>query len=276
MKKGVRKIIQDIKSIKIQGATNIARQALKAFLLEPTAKVKHALINARPTEPMLANVVNSIDKCYHKEKHLCINTPLHFDNSQEKINKLIYKIIKNQDVIYTHCHSTNVVKSLIYTKKHNKRFEVYNTETRPLFQGRKTALELEKAGIKVTTFVDAAAAIALEKKQGTKKANLVLLGSDAILKDGVINKVGSGLIAEIAFLHKIPLYIVSDSWKFFPKHVKIEERDFREIWKNAPKDIKIRNPSFEFINKKYIKAVISELGILKFDEFVKRAKKEIK
>jgi translation initiation factor 2B subunit (eIF-2B alpha/beta/delta family) len=275
MKKEVKKIVQDIKSIKIQGATNIAKAALKAFLLEPTTEVKKALMHARPTEPMLVNVIHSIDKCYHKEKHLCLNTPLHFNNAQEKINKLVFKIIKNHYVIYTHCHSTNVVKALVYAKKHTKRFEVYNTETRPLFQGRKTALELEKAGIKVTTFVDAAVAIALEKKQGTKKADFVLIGSDAILKDGVINKVGSGLIAELAFLHKIPLYIVSDSWKFFPKHVKIEERDFHEIWKNAPKDIKVRNPAFEFVEKKYIRAVISELGILKFDEFVKRAKKSI-
>ncbi|MEM4230796.1 MAG: hypothetical protein QXF25_02890 [Candidatus Pacearchaeota archaeon] len=275
MKKEVKKIVEGIKKIKIQGATNIAKAALKAYLLEPTKQVKKALINARPTEPMLINVINFIEKCYYKEKQSCLNIPLHFDLSQEKINQFVFKIIKNNSVIYTHCHSTNVIKALIYAKKHGKKFEVYNTETRPLFQGRKTALELSNAGIKVTNFVDAALAIALEKKQGTKKVNLVLLGSDAILKDGIINKVGSGLIAELAFLHKIPLYIVSDSWKFFPKNIKIEERDFREVWKNAPKYIKIKNPAFEFVDKKYIKSIISELGILKFNDFLKKLKKKL-
>lgn len=275
MKKEVKKIVEGIKNIKIQGATNIAKAALKAYLLEPTKQVKKALINARPTEPMLINVINSIENCYYKEKQSCLNIPLHFDLSQEKINQFVFRIIKNNSVVYTHCHSTNVIKALIYAKKRGKKFEVYNTETRPLFQGRKTALELSNAGIKVTNFVDAALAIALEKKQGTKKVNLILLGSDAILKDGIINKVGSGLIAELAFLHKIPLYIVSDSWKFFPKNIKIEERDFREVWKTVPKYIKIRNPAFEFVEKKYIKAIISELGILKFNDFLKKVKKEI-
>ena len=56
---------------------------------------------------------------------------------------------------------------------------------------------------------------------------------------------------------------------------KIEERDFREIWKNAPRHVKIKNPAFEKIEKKYIKAVVSELGILTFGEFVERVRKSL-
>jgi translation initiation factor 2B subunit (eIF-2B alpha/beta/delta family) len=271
MKKEVKKIISDIKSIKIQGATNIAKAALKAYILEPTPQVEHALIKARPTEPLLMNTLHYMQKCIKGEKDQCKNISIHFHTVQEKINNNVNKLIKNNNVIFTHCHSTNVIKSLISAKKQRKKFQVYNTETRPLFQGRKTTIELKKAGIKVTTFVDSAAAIALEKKQGTRKTNLIMLGSDAILKNGVINKVGSGLIAELAYLHKIPLYIVSDSWKFFPGNIKIEERNFHEVWKNAPKKAKIRNPAFELIDKNYITAVVSELGILSFKKFIKKA-----
>ncbi len=35
------------------------------------------------------------------------------------------------------------------------------------------------------------------------------------------------------------------------------------------------NPAFESIDKKYIKGVVSEYGILSFGEFVKRADKTI-
>jgi len=267
MKKEVKQIIEDIRKIRIQGASNIAKAALRAYLMEPTKEVKTSLIKARTTEPLLINTINKIESC-KKDENECANVMLHFKKAQDKINSLVFKILKNNDIVYTHCHSTNVVKSLIYSRKRGKKFEVYNTETRPLYQGRKTALELRKAGIKVTTFIDAAVAIALEKTQGTKKVNLVLLGADAILKSGIINKVGSGVIAELAHLNKIPLYIIADSWKFFPKSIKIEERDFHEVWKNAPKNIKIRNPSFEFVDKKYIKAIISELGILSFSKFI--------
>jgi ribose 1,5-bisphosphate isomerase len=266
-KKKLQKIYSDIKTVKIQGATNVAKAAVKAYLLKPDKKNKERLMELRPTEPALSNALNFLKK-WPKEKVLG-----HFKNAQDKINKLVYKIVKNKEVIYTHCRSTNVVKALLYAKKKGKKFEIYNTETRPLYQGRKTARELGKAGIKVTTFVDAATAIALEKKQETKKADLILLGADAILKDGVINKVGSGMIAELAYLHKIPLYVVADSWKFSPKNVKIEERDFQEVWEKAPKRIKIRNPAFEKVDKKYVKAIISEYGILKYSEFVKKTKK---
>ncbi|HUS49920.1 MAG TPA: hypothetical protein VMZ91_07125 [Candidatus Paceibacterota bacterium] len=189
------------------------------------------------------------------------------------MNKNVFKIIKSGDVIFTHCHSTNVIQALIYAKKKAKKFQVYNTETRPLFQGRKTAKELKKAGIKVTMFADSAIDIALEKKQDTMKTDIVLLGADAILTEGVINKVGSGMIAELAKINKISLYIIADSWKYSSRNVKIEERDFHEMWKRVPNHIKIRNPAFEKIPRKYIKAIVSELGILSYDEFLRKVRK---
>ena len=107
----------------------------------------------------------------------------------------------------------------------------------------------------------------------TKKVDLILLGSDAITKKGVINKIGSGMYAELAKLHKIPFYIVTNSLKFTNKSIKLEEREIEEVWNDKEsKKIKIRNPAFEFIQKKLITKIISELGTLKYDEFLKRVK----
>ena len=252
MNKGFDKICKNIKSVKIQGARNIAKAALKAYKLNPTEKAKKKLISLRPTEPMLVNVINKLDKEPY-EKII-----KHFDEAQNKINKKVFKLIKNGDVIYTHCHSTNVSNALIYAKKKGKKFEVYNTETRPLYQGRKTARELKQAKIKVTMFVDSAFSVALGEKQGTKKVTKVFLGADALLKNGIINKIGSETVARIAKQEKIPVYIIADSWKQSDKKVKIEQRDFKEIWNRAPKGIKIKNPAFEFVPKKYIKKIITE------------------
>ena len=263
MKKRLEKIYSDIKNIKIQGATNIAKAAVKAYLLDPNEKNKRKLLALRPTEPTLTNALNHIEKWSEKK------VIEHFAKAQENINKNVYKILKQGDIVFTHCHSTNVSRALIYAKKKGKKFEVYNTETRPLYQGRITAKELSKARIKVTTFVDSA------MQQAIKNSDIVMIGSDAILRGRVINKVGSAAISELAFVHKKPLYIVADSWKFSPKNVKIEERDFREVWKNAPRKIKIRNPNFEKIEKKYVKAIISEYGILSYADFIRRAEKTI-
>jgi translation initiation factor 2B subunit (eIF-2B alpha/beta/delta family) len=258
------KILKDIKEIKIQGARNIAKKALYAYFLIPTKESKRKLLSSRPTEPMMENVLDLAEKKSHRE------ILKHFDEAQEKINKSVLKLIKKDDVIFTHCHSTNVVNALIYSKKKGKKFEVYNTETRPLFQGRKTAKELKRAGIKITMFVDSALGVALSKEQGTKKVDKVFLGADALLKTGIINKIGSGVICQIAKNEKIPIYIVADSWKFTKSKIPIEQRELNEVWDNAPKKIKIKNPAFEFVDKKYIAGIITEFGLQKYGDFVRK------
>lgn len=110
--------------------------------------------------------------------------------------------------------------------------------------------------------------------QEIKKADIMLIGCDAILSDGsIINKIGSNMFAKIAHDINKPVYILSDSWKFSLKEVKIEERDFKEIWKKPPQNVKVKNPAFERVKAKYITAIISELGILTPKRFIKKVKK---
>jgi len=262
-KKRFDKIIKDIKDIKIQGARNIAKAALEAYSISPTISSKKKLESSRPNEPMMRKVLEMVSKGVSSEK-----IKEHFNEAQEKINKNVLKLMKGKEVIFTHCHSTNVTGALINAKKKKKSFEVYNTETRPLFQGRKTARELKKAGIKVTMFVDSALGVALTKRQGTKRATKVFIGADALLKNGVINKIGSGLIARIAKEEKIPFYVIADSWKFTKNPSPIEQRKLNEVWNKAPKNIKIKNPAFEFVPKKYITGIVSEFGVKKYGGFV--------
>ena len=261
-------IAESIRKVEIQGARNVAKAALYAYSLLPTKKSVKKLLSLRPTEPMLEKVLTLAQNNPYKE------ILEHFSSSQDRINRHILKLIKDNDVIFTHCHSTNVINALIYAKKKGKKFEVYNTETRPLFQGRKTANELRKAKIKVTMFVDSASAIAIEKENKKDKtySDKIFLGADALLPNGVINKIGSGLISEIANSHKIPFYIIADSWKFTKKKVPIENRSLNEVWNRAPKNIKIKNPAFEFIPKKHITGIITEFGIMGYDKFIRKMK----
>lgn len=263
------KICRDIKSVKIQGAENIAKKAFYAYKLIPDKSSRKKLLSLRPTEPMLANILKIADKISYNEliKKLTEN--------QKKINELVFRLLKNNSLVFTHCHSSTVIHALIYARKRGKRFEVYNTETRPLYQGRKTAKELKKAGIKVTMFADSAVKIALTKEQDkeekTKPVNLVLLGADAITKNKTVNKVGSGMISEIAKNNKIPVYVVSDSLKFTNKKINFEQRNSEEIWIN--KKIKIKNPAFESIPKEHITGIISELGLLRYNDFLRKVSK---
>jgi ribose 1,5-bisphosphate isomerase len=277
-KKKFNKIVKDIQQIKIQGAQNIAKKAIEAYKLFPNKRSKKKLLSLRPTEPLLKNVLSFLtdaksgnsEENYKKIKN-------HFEETQEKINKFAFKLIKNNDVIFTHCHSSTVTRALIYAKKKGKTFQVYVTETRPLYQGRKTAKELSKAKIKTTLFVDSAGMMALTKSQGTKKVKKFFIGADALLDKGIVNKIGSGMLSQIANQNKIPVYVFSDSWKYSKEKVKMEQRSFKEIWnffgkKSSPK-IKIKNPAFEFVDKKYIFSIVSEYGVLKYKDFLRNVGK---
>lgn len=258
------KIVSDIKSIKVQGANNVAKAALAAYSLIPTEKSKKILLDSRPTEPMMHKVLQ-LAKNETQKKIL-----KHFYDSQERINNLVLNLIKKDKIIFTHCHSTTVSKALANAHKKGRKFEVYLTETRPLYQGRRTAKELRKEGIKVTMFVDSSLGIVLSGEQGFKKPDRILIGADAILEKGVINKVGSELLARIANEEKIPFYVVSDSWKFSNKKIPIEQRPLNEVWDKAPRNIRIKNPAFEFVHKKYITGIISELGLEGYGKFLRK------
>jgi len=265
-KKKLDKIIKNIKEIKIQGAKNIAKAALKAYSLDPSKRTIKRLLSTRPTEPMMQNVLNLAEQEMPLKQ-----IRLHFSLAQQEINKAVFKLIKSNNVIFTHCHSTNVIHALVYSKKKAKKFEVYNSETRPLFQGRKTAKDLKKAKIKVTMFIDSAMNVALSKELGTKKVSKVFIGADALIKQGVINKIGSETLAILAKKHKIPFYVVADSWKFSNHKIPIENRKLNEVWDKAPKKIKIKNPAFEFVPKKYLAGIITEYGLLSYEQFLKKA-----
>lgn len=286
----VQETCERIKSLNIQGAENIttaALLALKDTIQRSKAKTKEAmlweldlakiqLINTRPAEPEMRNYLNAFfsyaeQENVKKQKFLKKIDILLEEKKErkERINFYGDTLIKNHAKIYTHCHSSTVTAIL---KKANKRknITVYNTETRPLFQGRITAKKLAKEGIPVHHFVDASMCNAM------KEADLILIGADAITSEGIYNKVGSELLAILANHYHIPLYVCASLYKYDPHREIIEQRPAKEVWEKTNKNITIHNPAFEKIHLKHIKGIICELGVLRPKKCIKKAKKEQK
>lgn len=279
-----KKTVKGIKEIKIQGATNVAFSAISAliyysnklkarnrkeFILK-LEKAKKILFNTRPTEPLMFNSLGYILRMVKVSDEKNVNglrdiISLYGNEAKENINsarKVIADIgekrIEKGDVILTHCHSSSVINILKKSKK--KKIEVICTETRPLFQGRKTARDLIKAGIPTTLIIDSAV------NHFIKDVDLVLLGSDAITAGGtVINKIGSSMIAFLAKERRIPVYVATPSWKFDPQTSRevgrIEERSPKEVWDKPPKRLRIKNPAFDAISGDLINVIITEYGI---------------
>jgi len=260
------KVIEDIKDIKIQGANNIALNGIRAAMLTDDKKIHYQIANARPTEPLLQNSIEIISHSknpIHKANKLI----KYIEDSKEKISYIGSRLIRQDMNVFSHCHSSTVIDILKYAKKYRKiKFTVYTLEVEPLLQGRKTAEELSKYGVNVIVFPDLAAEAAL------KRCELFLFGTDAFLKKGVVNKIGTELLCKVAAEYNIPSYSCGVSLKY-AKNVKIESRSGREVWDERNKRITIVNPAFDFTKRKYLTGVISELGILDYKSFVKKAKK---
>jgi len=293
-----KKIIQDIKSLKIQGAENVGLAGAKALiyvlkeaktkdakkLLSLLKKARLILFKARATEPFLRNVVNYILNSLKGKQTGDIAKEV--IQRVEEVNKFVIESrkeiikegarkIKNGSTVYTHCHSSTVIRILAEAKKQKKKFEVYCTETRPRFQGRMTAKDLAKHGIKVTLFVDSAMRLAI------KDADLCLLGCDSVTESRIINKIGSELVCEICDRFDVPTYVCTNSWKFNTKSLlgfdeEIELRKSSEVWDKKPKGVKIMNYAFEKIHPKLVTGIISELGVYPHQMFMEEVKRTYK
>jgi len=298
----LRQTFQKIKSLKIQGATDVAIETIKTLanygdsintkelsILKKKLKIgAKFLLSARPTEPMTQNGVKFIFSQLSKSRPKnviqakdCVKRASNdFLMTMSDAGDLVIshgeKLIKNNDDILTHCHSWLVEQILVKARENKKRFKVYNTETRPLFQGRMTSKILLKARISTTMVGDSSAGFLISHYSGKNlMMNKIILGADAILSDGsVINKIGSFGIGAAAKEEKVPLYIASTLLKFHNKSwIKIEKRSPEELWKNAPKGLKIINFAFDIIPAKYITGIICEEGIIKPKEIKLAVKK---
>ncbi|MBT7102159.1 hypothetical protein HN935_01475 [archaeon] len=263
------KILADIKSVKVQGAENVAKAGIKAFLLSPTKSSAKKILATRPTEPLMQNAIKLLLKSKNPKK-TAEKFLSNLKKSHDTISKKGAMLIKNNMNIFTHCHSSTVIDILKYAKrKRKKKFVVYTTEVEPLLQGRETARDLAKAKIKVIISPDLAA------EQSIKKCDLLLFGADAFTKSIVANKIGTSTLVKLAKSHSVPRYACGVSTKFTNK-VKIEKRPSREVWQDNNETIEVINPAFDKTKLKNLSGVISEFGILPYKQFAKKAKAKLK
>ncbi len=274
-------IVEGIKSLKIQGAEKIAIAAVQAFALKLNEtqdpkllqQAEKELVATRPTEPALRNALKYCLMNYEKNPNVASYVIDYFKEAKEKIAEFGAKKISDGMIVFTHCHSSTVEDIIRKAHDQGKKFSVYNTETRPRYQGRITAENIAKMGVPVTHFVDSAGRTYL------KKADLFLFGCDAVTAEGkIFNKIGTEFLAEFASQQRIPTYSCTNSWKFDPETVHgfeevIEQRDPNEVWENPPKGITIMNPAFEITAPDILTGIITELGIFKPETLVLEVEK---
>jgi methylthioribose-1-phosphate isomerase len=181
--------------------------------------------------------------------------------------------------ILTHCNTGPIATAgagtalgvVIAAQRAGKRPHVFVDETRPLLQGaRLTYYELRREGVDATLLVDAAAAIAMQRKA----IDLVIVGADRIARNGdTANKIGTYGLAIAAAHHRIPFYVAAPRSTFdlslqSGSQIPIEERAADEVAsfggvRIAQEGALAYNPAFDVTPGHLITAFITEYGVLR-------------
>ena len=295
-------VARAIKTMKIRGAPLLGAAAGYALALtacKSKAKNKKTLIAEleksaeiiRSTRPTAVNLFWALDRilCKAREASGSVSDVADFVVAESNriaeedvtVNRLIgkhgAKLIRDGDNVLTHCNAGALATVEFGTAlgvlktawQEGKRFRVYVDETRPLLQGaRLTAYELNREGIPVTLITDGMVGYVMSRHM----VNKVVVGADRIVRDAVINKIGTFTVAVLAKEHHVPFYVAAPKSTFDMKHkasdIVIEQRKPEEVThlgrlRIAAEGVDVLNPAFDVTPFKYVSAIVCETGILR-------------
>lgn len=281
---------QEIGQDRVLGAHDLARRAVSAIAtllekLDPEMEAEELVEVLRVScsslariRPAIGAIANSVAEVFHRiEQALAVSeqavptatnvTTRYLDELDRTLNRTIQhtsEVIGPNKTILTISMNQTVLKALLTTVEADR---VIIAESRPAFEGRQTAEQLAKAGVRVEIVSDAAAPGLV------REAQVVLLGADSVLADGsVVNKVGSFGISLAAQDAVVPLYAACETLKITPSQSTLTElHPGQELWKNAPAGVKCRNPYFERIPAELLSGIITERGLLQTQEVSRMA-----
>jgi len=286
-------IAEDIRSMRIRGAGRIARAGARALRIaaekysggsveefrEYMRAVARFIVATRPTAVSLPNAVSFVVSALEgarsvgdveAARRIVVERADEFVRySEEAVGRIAgigSRLLRDGDVVLTHCNSQVAVSVIAEAVKQGKRVRAIATETRPLYQGHITAKMLLDAGVDVTLIPDSAV------RSVIKEVDKVIVGADTVTANGaVVNKIGTSLIALIARERGVDFYVATETYKFSPytvwgEPVVIEERAPTEV---VPEELlaktprlKVLNPSFDVTPPDMVTAIITEVGLV--------------
>lgn len=170
------------------------------------------------------------------------------------------RLIRKDSVVLVYSRSSTVEAALLAAAADGKRFTVFCPEARPAMEGRILARKLAEAGIAVTACVDAAAFSVFQA------ADLVLLGADALVPVGLINKVGTSGLALLASGGGIPIYCAAGRLKMLPSASLIdphrEGEHLADVWGESPKGVRVMDRYYDLTQLDAVRGFVVEDTVL--------------
>ncbi len=165
--------------------------------------------------------------------------------------------LSDGETILTHDYSSTVIEALEQATARGMTFDVYATEARPRYIGRKTARRLATLdGVEVTLITDSAHGHFLEG------CTRVLLGMDCIVDGFLYNRVGTFPIASTAAQLDVPVTVLGSAAKIVTEGFAFEN-EYRtpvEVMAEPAEGFAIENPAYDATPVSLLESAITDEG----------------
>lgn len=285
-------LIDEIKEDRVHGASELARQAARVFriaversraastgaFLREQREVGEGLMSARPAMAPVFNIISGLCDALAKAGEMDLDSARRFviAKADEAINDSLRAVaqiahygaglIADGDRVITHSYSSTVLAVLETAHTKHRSFEVVVTRSGPGCTGEAIARRLGQYGITVTFIDDAAMGLYLST------VDKAVVGADRICADGgVVNGIGTYLLAVAAERTGIPFYVLGETLKFDPRRssdeVDLEEKEASEAEQGRlPPAVRVKNPGFDITPLELITGIVTENGLLTPEE----------
>jgi translation initiation factor 2B subunit (eIF-2B alpha/beta/delta family) len=261
------------------GASELARKAVRIFMLAaPASDVSTAryvgavdrlfdkVRRARPAMAPVGSVVGrlafefarvegrqSTGAAYAALVRSARDLETELDGIGTEVAHQFRERFENLRRLLTISYSSRVVCAIAALRKPH----VTVCESRPAFEGRRTARLLQARSGSVTLVTESQIGAALDECDG------VVIGCDAIHPDGsIVNKTGSYLLGLAARDRGRPVIVVGDTYKLrLPIEVPYESHPAGQVWRGAPSGIAVRNVVFEVVPARLVDHIALESGV---------------
>lgn len=164
--------------------------------------------------------------------------------------------------LLTHDYSTTVLEAIETAAERGASLDVYVTEARPRYLGRKTARTLAGIdGVNATLIVDGAAG------HYTSEVDEVLVGMDCIVDELLYNRVGTYPVAAVANDAGVPVVATGSSAKLVDSGGFRFENDFRspsEVILEPPEGFDVGNPAYDATPVSLLDRVVTDEGVREY------------
>ncbi|WP_126663496.1 translation initiation factor eIF-2B [Haloterrigena salifodinae] len=227
------------------------------------------LRRANPSHASLQNAVREVVDDVSDADHDSVEEAKQY--TRDKIDAVVSRVESGKDLaaenaadlledgatLLTHDYSSTVLEALERATADGKQFEVYVTEARPRFIGRKTARALaDLDGVETTLITDSAHGVYLEE------CDRVVVGMDCIVEDTLYNRVGTFPLASTAARLDVPVTVLGSASKIVSEGF-VFENEFRsgsEVMPEPAEGFAVENPNYDATPIELLESVVTDEG----------------